>query len=233
MAKVTDDPGEASLSAEPTAAEEPVAASDPAGETPAASAAAESAPVDSTSVEHGPTDARAFRVDAASTMAIDAGPWTVGPDGVPGIRVEWLDTERAVALDTRDVDKPGREPVLLGPAEPPSRSGTQRREVVVGGWRVLLAVEPERTARLRERARRGRADAAHTGPLEVRAIIPGRVVAVSVAEGDTVDAGQQLLVVEAMKMQNELRSPRAGTVERIAVGVGQTVELAALLLVLR
>jgi 3-methylcrotonyl-CoA carboxylase alpha subunit len=69
--------------------------------------------------------------------------------------------------------------------------------------------------------------------LEVRAIIPGRVVAVSVAEGDAVEAGQQLLVIEAMKMQNELRSPRAGVVERIAAGVGQAVDLGAVLLVLR
>ena len=96
-----------------------------------------------------------------------------------------------------------------------------------------LDVQPERMARLRERARRDVGTTAQSGPLEVRAIIPGRVVAVSVAEGDTIEAGDQLLVVEAMKMQNELRSPRAGVVERIAVGVGQTVDLGAVLVVLR
>jgi acetyl-CoA/propionyl-CoA carboxylase biotin carboxyl carrier protein len=57
-------------------------------------------------------------------------------------------------------------------------------------------------------------------------------VAVSVAVGDPVDAGQELLVVEAMKMQNELRSPRAGVVERVAVTAGQTIELGDLLVVL-
>jgi biotin carboxyl carrier protein len=56
-------------------------------------------------------------------------------------------------------------------------------------------------------------------------------VSVDVAEGDAVDAGGRLLVVEAMKMQNELRSPRSGTVGRVAVGPGQTVELGDLLLV--
>jgi biotin carboxyl carrier protein len=74
--------------------------------------------------------------------------------------------------------------------------------------------------------------AGHGGPTEVRAIIPGRVVSVSVAPGDEVVAGQQLLVVEAMKMQNELPAPRAGTVARIATETGQTVEVGDLLLVL-
>src|SRR5207244_11119753 len=73
-------------------------------------------------------------------------------------------------------------------------------------------------------------DAAEGGPSELRAIIPGRVVSVDVAEGDTVEPGRRLLVLEAMKMQNELRAPRAGTVARSAVGPGQTVEAGDLLL---
>jgi biotin carboxyl carrier protein len=68
--------------------------------------------------------------------------------------------------------------------------------------------------------------------LELHAIIPGRVVSVDVAIGDTIDAGGRLLVVEAMKMQNELRSPRGGTISRLAVGPGQTVERGDLLLVI-
>ena len=99
------------------------------------------------------------------------------------------------------------------------------------GWRLDVAVESERRAVLREKARRGGAVAAHGGPTEVRAIIPGRVVSVSVVPGDSVVAGQQLLVVEAMKMQNELRAPRAGTVARVAVVAGQTVEAGALLVI--
>ena len=70
------------------------------------------------------------------------------------------------------------------------------------------------------------------GPLEIHAMIPGRVVAVAVAPGDVVAAGQTLLVVEAMKMQNELRTPRDGMVERVAVGVGETIDLGDLLVVL-
>ena len=106
-------------------------------------------------------------------------------------------------------------------------------EVVVYGWRFELEVEDARRADLRERARRNRGTTTGTGePLEIHAMIPGRVVAVAVAPGDVVAAGQTLLVVEAMKMQNELRAPRDGTVERVAVGVGETIDLGDLLMVI-
>ena len=174
----------------------------------------------------------ARRVDVRAAMGIDEGPWTVDPGDPRTTRLHRLDAER-IRVDPEQGSGQDAIPVVVGPVTAVRGSGQVRREVVVGGWRILLDVEDERTARLKERARRGREDAAHAGPLEVRAIIPGRVVAVSVAEGDTVEAGQQLLVIEAMKMQNELRSPRAGVVERIAAGVGQAVELGAVLLVLR
>jgi biotin carboxyl carrier protein len=104
---------------------------------------------------------------------------------------------------------------------------------VVGGWRFELEVEDAALARLREQATSSREAAVHHGPTEVRAIIPGRVVSVAVEAGDTVVAGQRLLAVEAMKMENELRSPRAGIVERVAAAVGQTVELGDPLVVIR
>ena len=55
---------------------------------------------------------------------------------------------------------------------------------------------------------------------------------VSVAPGDAVTAGQQLLVVEAMKMQNELRSPRDGTIDQVGVQVGDNIEVGDLLVVI-
>jgi biotin carboxyl carrier protein len=129
----------------------------------------------------------------------------------------------------------GSTPLLILPADPagePPAPGVVRREVIVDGWRVVVDVELEGRASLRERARQGRERTTHDGPTEVRAIIPGRVAAVSVAAGDAVVAGQQLLVVEAMKMQNELRAPRDASVTWIAVGPGQTIEVGDLLLVL-
>ena len=64
------------------------------------------------------------------------------------------------------------------------------------------------------------------------AAIPGRVASVAVVAGDKIAAGATILVVEAMKMQNELRAPRAGRVERVAVGAGDTIELGDLLAVI-
>jgi biotin carboxyl carrier protein len=111
-------------------------------------------------------------------------------------------------------------------------SGSVTREVLVDGFRFEVEVEPERRAALRERATRGRSQTAGGGPLEVRAVIPGKVVAVSVVAGDRVAAGQQLLVVEAMKMQNELRAPRDGTIERVGVAEGVKIEIGDLLVVI-
>jgi len=72
---------------------------------------------------------------------------------------------------------------------------------------------------------------AATGPARVVAPMPGRLVRVLVQLGQQVEAGDGLLVMEAMKMENELRSPRAGRVAELPVREGQTVETAALLVV--
>jgi biotin carboxyl carrier protein len=75
------------------------------------------------------------------------------------------------------------------------------------------------------RAWRGRRHSAleAEGRQQVLAPMPGKVVRVLVQAGDTVETGQGLLVVEAMKMQNEIRSPKGGTVERLNVKEGQPV----------
>ena len=69
--------------------------------------------------------------------------------------------------------------------------------------------------------RHGAAEA--EGRQQIVAPMPGKVVRVLVKAGDAVEAGQGLLVVEAMKMQNEIRSPKSGTVERVLVMEGQAV----------
>ena len=123
--------------------------------------------------------------------------------------------------------------VVVGGVGAVDHDGRRAIEVVVDGWRFELLVEDEARASLRERASRDRASVGGAGgPLEIRAIIPGRIASVAVAPGDTVQAGQTLLAVEAMKMQNELRAPRAGTVKAVAVGSGSTVELGDVLVVL-
>jgi biotin carboxyl carrier protein len=94
-----------------------------------------------------------------------------------------------------------------------------------GRFRVSLA-QRDFEVHLRnplERAASAAAEA-HAGPHEVRAPIPGRVVSVAVAEGDEVRPGQPLLVLEAMKMENQLCAEGSGKVERVLVAPGATVE---------
>jgi len=75
--------------------------------------------------------------------------------------------------------------------------------------------------------------AKHAGPTEVLAPMPGVVVDVRVQVGDTVTAGQAVVVVEAMKMQNELAAEADGTVERVAVKAGDSVDGGAVLVVVK
>ena len=114
----------------------------------------------------------------------------------------------------------------------PQRDGSVIVEVVIDGWRFELAVNDADRAELRERATRTSDSVATSGPTEIRAMIPGRIATVRVETGQAVEAGQSLMVVEAMKMQNELRAPRAGVVGRLDVAGGQTIELGDVLLVL-
>ena len=148
-------------------------------------------------------------------------------DGVPADV-----TLRAIGSGRHVVTEDGTRTRVILEASATGDGGVQRREVLVNGFRFEVETESERIAALRERATRGRAASAHTGPLEVRAIIPGKVVAISVAAGDDVVAGQQLLVVEAMKMQNELRAPRDGTITRVGVAPGVKIEVGDLLVVI-
>ena len=121
---------------------------------------------------------------------------------------------------------------LLGDDRAATAARPRTVEVVVDGWRFELEVEPVRTAEIRARAMRTRSASVGLGSLEIRAMIPGRVVSVAVAAGDVVAAGQTILVIEAMKMQNELRAPHGGTIERVVAGEGETIELGQLLAIL-
>ena len=76
-------------------------------------------------------------------------------------------------------------------------------------------------------ARRRRREDETGGAGTVKALMPGRVVRVLVSKGDTVQKGAGLLILEAMKMENEIHSPADGVVDEVFVSPGQTVESGA------
>jgi len=83
--------------------------------------------------------------------------------------------------------------------------------VAVSGRRLSVEVIDSRAA-LRKAGRQGDA-----GAVELRAPMPGKVVKVLVREGDSVQSNQGLIVIEAMKMQNEVKSPKSGVVRKLGV----------------
>ncbi len=85
----------------------------------------------------------------------------------------------------------------------------------------------------RRRRERGGEAGADAQPRSIVAPMPGRIVKVLVQPGEAVEARQGLVVVEAMKMENELRAPRSGTVAEVRVSEGASVEANAVLVVLR
>ena len=109
----------------------------------------------------------------------------------------------------------------------PVRTGERVRTVEVDGRRFevrLSAPEPEwRTLALRRRERVRHGGGGAGGRDAVVSPMQGTVLAVSVADGDEVDAGQVICVVEAMKMENEVHAHRAGTVQSLSVEPGQPV----------
>lgn len=97
-----------------------------------------------------------------------------------------------------------------------------------GAWQVLLRgilfpaiVEDEREKRLRAASGSRIVD---RGEYRLRSPMPGLIVAIPVTEGQQVEQGDVLVVLESMKMQNELKSPRAGTVSRLRIKPGDSVE---------
>ncbi len=156
---------------------------------------------------------------------------------VNGTRLEVvLDGSRAI-VNGRSVEVqltaiPGTPVQLLRVGEEVHRVIT-RRGARRGAWRIDVDGVAYATEALSARMRilRDLADAAagFSGPTPLLAPMPGMVVRVSVAVGDVVAAGQGLAVVEAMKMENELRASTAGIVTAVRAVVGTAVEKGAVL----
>jgi pyruvate carboxylase subunit B len=98
--------------------------------------------------------------------------------------------------------------------------------LAVDGWPAYATVTDERTMAIRAMTARR---PARQGPRPVKAPMPGLIVRVEVAAGDAVRAGQPVVVMEAMKMENELKAEGGGVVSRILVEPGRAVEKGAVL----
>ncbi|HUQ49300.1 MAG TPA: biotin/lipoyl-containing protein [Terriglobales bacterium] len=90
--------------------------------------------------------------------------------------------------------------------------------VVVAGQRFEVEVSDPRSLQARK-VKAGASD----GPKKITAPMPGKVVRIIVPEGGSVEAGQGVIVIEAMKMQNELKSPKKGVVRKLLSAEGDTV----------
>jgi biotin carboxyl carrier protein len=150
-----------------------------------------------------------------------------------------------VSLDgkTREIERRGDGAVLWLSIDGQAREAAVVREGGTAGggngrpapgaqgeWAVVLAGRPYSVTLLDPERRQGApAPPVLEGPVEVRAIMPGKITAFLVKEGQEVRSGQGVLVVEAMKMENELLAPKDGRVTRIRVRPGETVEAGAAL----
>lgn len=106
------------------------------------------------------------------------------------------------------------------------RQGRGRYTLWVDGYRFEAEALDERTRAVRDLSA---ARAVPLGPAPIVAPMPGLIVRVNVKIGDRVEAGQGIVVMEAMKMENELRATAAGTVKSVEVAAGAAVEKGALL----
>ncbi len=123
---------------------------------------------------------------------------------------------------------PGVFSVLLGARSftvAVARRGSEL-EVWAGGRRHIVALADPRD-------RAGKADrTSASGPVEIRAQMPGKVIKLLVQQGVMVEAGQGVIIVEAMKMQNEMKSPKDGAVRKIQAAEGSTVAAGETLMVI-
>jgi biotin carboxyl carrier protein len=131
--------------------------------------------------------------------------------------------ERLLTVDFESVSGQPVYSLILGGKSHESfvYQGDEDWEVLLRGRQFQVQVEDEREKRLRAAAGGGVAEG---GEFHLKAPMPGLVVSVPVEEGQQVTKGQVLLILESMKMQNELKAPRDGTVGRIRVKAGESVE---------
>lgn len=152
----------------------------------------------------------------------ESGSWEIAlPDGKGGESKRRLGAAR-VSFDGNSIEIQLSEPSghrLVFPAIKQGPSGIFVVATPLGNIRIL----PSRGVAL------AGADAGQGGTKAIKSSMPGKVLKVFCKVGDKIEAGAPLLIIEAMKMENEIRSPQSGLVEEIGVGPGQSIQTGDLL----
>jgi biotin carboxyl carrier protein len=141
------------------------------------------------------------------------------------LRYQRMDGETIEREFSATPTSPGSHSVLIG-GRSYNIHAANRGEVAVNSRSFAVEVFDPREMRGRKGSGVGE------GRLNIKAMMPGKVVRVLVAQGDEVEAGQGLVVVEAMKMQNEMKSPKAGKVVEVKTKADATVAAGEVLLVI-
>jgi biotin carboxyl carrier protein len=123
---------------------------------------------------------------------------------------------RDISVDAEQVD-PQTLSILIGGQSHEVRRGPEDT-LFLRGKRYEVSVDDPRSWRGKRRAGAGT-----EGPQRLTASMPGRIVRVLAAEGEKISAGQGIAVVEAMKMQNEIKSPKEGTLKKLLAKPGMNV----------
>ena len=159
---------------------------------------------------------RNIRLDIEKTSVARANTWTCTLDG------------REVSLDAVVIAPDWLSLVIEGRSYDVRRDRSgDTHNVYLGGAKYEVVLRDARSLRNRRRPL-----GADSGPLQLKASMPGKVVRIVAREGEMVHAGQGLIVVEAMKMQNELRSPKDGVLKKLIVREGANVNAGEVLAVL-
>ncbi|MCC6647866.1 MAG: biotin/lipoyl-binding protein [Polyangiaceae bacterium] len=156
-------------------------------------------------------------------VTIEGEELAVDVTALPGGGVEVLVDGREVPVDVAPLGDSDSLIIDGGVIDLTVEGRPPRVGVIASGKRVYLDVE---SARLRA-ARAAKKGAGAEGDGVIVSPMPGRVLKLLVAKGDEVAAGQAVAVVEAMKMENELKATRAGKVTEISAEVGAAVEAGA------
>ena len=152
-----------------------------------------------------------IEVGANNTVMVNGEPHSVDFRSIDGV------TLHSLLLDNKSHE------VLV------ERTGDEYR-ILIDGELHVVNVQDERTRKL---AKAEAKTAQHSGEIMIKAPMPGLVRGIIVNVGDEVTAKQSVLILEAMKMQNELRAPRPGSVKEIRVKEGEAVNQGQVLMVLK